>query len=118
MIAATPGPVKLAVGLLLTLLVCACTEDDSALSPAARRGHAVYVAACGSCHHPRKPWEEGPIGPAIAGSTRELLEAKVLHGHYPPGYRPKRNTHSMPLQAYLKDRIGDLAAYLSEVQRD
>ena len=34
--------------------------------------------------------EDGSVGPAVAGASRELIEAKVLRGEYPPGYTPKR----------------------------
>jgi hypothetical protein len=52
------------------------------------------------------------IGPAIAGASFELLEAKLLRGAYPPGYSPKRNTKTMPPLPHLADHIADLAAYL------
>ena len=58
------------------------------------------------------PDQQGVIGPAVAGASRELLEAKVLRGAYPPGYAPKRNTKTMPPLPHLRDHIGDLAAYL------
>ena len=44
----------------------------------------------------RRPRPTRPRRPRVKGSSRELLEAKVLHGKYPPGYRPKRPTAVMP----------------------
>jgi hypothetical protein len=52
------------------------------------------------------------VGPPIKGSSRELLEAKLLRGGYPPGYRPKRPTAVMPAQSQLAAEIPALAAYL------
>ena len=55
---------------------------------------------------------DGPIGPAVKGATRELLEARVVRGTYPPGYTPKRNTTVMPPMPTLAPSVDDLAAYL------
>jgi hypothetical protein len=52
------------------------------------------------------------VGPPVRGSSRELLEAKILKGTYPPGYAPKRPTTLMPPQPALARDIGGLAAYL------
>ena len=61
---------------------------------AADRGEVVYRTNCISCHN-RDPNLPGPIGPAIADSPRALIEARVLHGTYPPGYAPQRTTRTM-----------------------
>ena len=52
------------------------------------------------------------LGPAIKGSSRELLEAKILRGTYPPGYTPKRPSAVMQPMPHLASAIPDLAAYL------
>jgi hypothetical protein len=52
------------------------------------------------------------VGPEIKGVPREVLEAKVVKGSYPPGYTPKRPTAVMPPQAHLAPDIPALAAYL------
>lgn len=52
------------------------------------------------------------MGPPVKGASRELLEAKVLKGTYPPGYAPKRRTAIMPPQPALGPDIPDLAAFL------
>jgi len=77
----------------------------------ARRGRGIYLANCAACHN-ADPSKVGSVGPAIKGSSRELLEARVLKSSYPPGYVPKRQTSIMPPQPYLKSALPDLAAFL------
>ena len=60
---------------------------------------------------------EGSQGPAIAGSSRELVEDRVLYLKYPPGYTPKRMTHAMRALPLLVDRIDDLTVFLAEALR-
>jgi mono/diheme cytochrome c family protein len=94
---------------MLTLLL-AC-DTGPALSPEAERGRAVYQANCTACHNP-DPALDGSLGPAVKGSSRALLEARLVRGSYPEGYTPKRGTTLMvPLPA-LSGSVGDLAAYL------
>ena len=69
------------------------------------------MANCIACHN-NDPAKDGPIGPAIKGSPKELLAARVLSMSYPPGYTPKRPTKVMPQFPYLKSEIPYLAAYL------
>ncbi|MBI4082961.1 MAG: cytochrome c oxidase subunit II [Candidatus Lambdaproteobacteria bacterium] len=83
----------------------------------AGKGKQVYMGICFACHGP-DPGKDGPIGPAITGSSRALIEARVMHGNlnfaksYPPGYKPKRNTQLMTPFPNLQEQIDDLAAYL------
>ncbi|MEM7202488.1 MAG: cytochrome c [Planctomycetota bacterium] len=110
------GVAAAAPALLGLLPACMPAEDVPAdWSRAAGRGRDVYRAWCASCHHPSEPWRDGAQGPAVAGASRALLEAKVLRGEYPPGYEPKRRGGTMPIQAHLKDRLGDLTEYLAVV---
>jgi mono/diheme cytochrome c family protein len=101
---------------VLGLLAVACSRsDDAPLSELAREGEKVYQNVCIACHN-GNPNLDGALGPANAGSTEELLTAKVLHGEYPPGYTPKRpGSATMPHFEYLADKIPALAAYLGEV---
>ena len=95
--------------------IAACSDDDGANSKTKRevkRGRAVFLANCVACHN-NDPSRDGPIGPAIKGSSRELLLARVLSSDYPPNYRPKRPTKIMPQFPFLKDEIPSLAAYLN-----
>jgi len=103
---------------LIALLTAAalnpgCSDDDASLSPSAREGKRIYMNVCIACHN-GNPNRDGSPGPAIAGSSRELLEARVIRGEYPPGYTPKRPTATMPRFAYLADKIDALGAYLIE----
>ena len=50
----------------------------------------------------------------MAGSSRELIAARVLRAEYPPGYAPKRETRLMPPQPHLARYLDDLAAYLAD----
>ncbi len=76
------------------------------------RGAVIYRTNCVSCHN-RNPSLPGPLGPAIAGSSRSLIQARVLRGTYPPGYHPQRNSHTMRALPWLDGHIDDLTAYLA-----
>ena len=85
--------------------------ERETLSPEAQRGRQVYLGQCTACHA-SDPSQPGPVGPEIKGSSRELLEAKVLRGSYPPGYKPKRPTAVMPPQPQVANDLPALEAYL------
>lgn len=98
------------------LMFTACSKESDQSSPAAKdpdwqRGRAIFVANCVACHN-NDPSKDGPIGPAIKGSSKELIEARVLGNGYPPNYKPKRSTKVMPQFPFLKSEIPYLAAYL------
>jgi mono/diheme cytochrome c family protein len=100
----------LAVGIGLVTVVGGCSESPPA-SPEAVRGGQIYSGRCTACHNP-DPARPGSVGPPVKGSSRELLEAKLLRGTYPPGYPPKRTTGIMPVQPLSGDEIIALAAFL------
>ena len=109
----------LAIGLCLivpALGLFACGGGSSTETPSGagdrERGRRIYMATCIACHNV-DPARDGAIGPAVKGSSRELLEARILSASYPPGYTPKRKTALMPKQPQLAKDIPDLAAYLS-----
>lgn len=81
----------------------------------AARGREIYGNICSTCHG-SSPTEAGTVGPAIAGSPPELVEAKVLRGEYPPGYTPKRGSRAMPPMPFLEDHLPDIVAYLQAAQ--
>ena len=95
------------VVLAAALGFAACAGDGSP----AGRGRRVYLAQCTACHN-SDPSKNGPLGPAVKGSSRELLEARVLRGVYPPGYKPKRGTAIMQPMPQLASALDDLAAFL------
>jgi mono/diheme cytochrome c family protein len=99
------------------LSISACSKDSDRSSRSGgkgdwERGRAVYVANCVACHN-NDPSKDGPIGPALQDSPKELLEFRVLRTAYPPGYKPKRDTKVMPTFPFLKNEIPYLTAYLS-----
>ena len=83
----------------------------SAQAGDAAKGKAVFMANCIACHN-MDPAKVGPIGPAIKGASKELLEAKVINNTYPAGFKPQRDTKIMPPLPHLKANLDDLAAYL------
>jgi mono/diheme cytochrome c family protein len=95
----------------LAAVLAGCSGQGSSLSPEAERGRQLYVAQCTSCHS-SDPAQNGPLGPAVKGSSRELLEARLLRGVYPSGYTPKRPSAIMQPMPHLAGSLNDLAAYL------
>jgi mono/diheme cytochrome c family protein len=95
--------------LALAFALGGCSE--SGLSPSAERGRQVYLAHCIACHN-TDPAQAGAVGPPLRGSSRELLETKVLYGTYPPGYTPKRPTTVMVPIPAVAPEIASLAEYL------
>ena len=98
-----------AVLLLLMLALTACSEGGG--NALADRGRQVYLSQCTTCHGP-DPGANGPVGPAIRGASKDLLEAKVVKGAYPAGYKPKRPTQVMPPQPQLAPEVAALAEFL------
>ena len=94
--------------------LCALACKPGGESTPAERGKLAYVANCTACHN-ADPTKDGTIGPAIAGSSLELVRARVLKAEYPPGYTPKRDSHLMPAQPFLSADVPDLAAYLGSL---
>ncbi len=78
----------------------------------AKRGAGVYYGNCTACHNPN-PKLDGPLGPALAGSSLELITMRVLHVQYPEGYTPKRDTAIMLPLPYLEPELPALAAFLN-----
>src|SRR5712691_8674019 len=109
-------PAALLVASALATFAGGCKTPARKLTPA-QRGEVVYRTNCASCHGP-DPNQPGALGPAIAGSPRALIEARVLHRSYPPGYRPKRHTHLMQPLPWMAAHIDDLTAYLDAVTTD
>jgi mono/diheme cytochrome c family protein len=98
---------------LCVLAAFACKPADK-VDPV-EVGRSAYLANCIACHN-ADPTKDGSVGPAIAGSSPELVEARVTRAAYPPGYTPKRTTQLMPAQPFLKDMVPNLAAYLGSLR--
>ncbi len=101
--------VRAAAAVSLAAALCACGDEGGA-DPVAR-GERAYRANCVVCHA-IDPTRDGSVGPAVAGASRELVEARVLRAEYPAGYTPKRDTLLMPAQPFLAPEVPYLAAYL------
>lgn len=77
-------------------------------------GRAVYNANCIACHN-MNPAQDGALGPAVAGSSYELLEARIVRGDYPEGYEPKRPSRIMVALPHLEPKLEELTAYLTSL---
>jgi len=107
-------PRALAVTIAFLPAACGPGKPPAGSTPeqvAAERGRRVYSVTCTTCHNP-DPSKPGAIGPAIRGSSRALIEARVLRAGYPPGYEPQRKSKLMPAMPHLAGSIDDLAAFL------
>ncbi|MCE3011238.1 MAG: cytochrome c [Proteobacteria bacterium] len=104
--------------LFLGFALVSCTKKPAAdlaqLSPEqlVERGRAVYGTNCIACHN-TDPKQDGTVGPAIWGSSAELLKYKLVIGGYPAGYQAKRPNQVMPKFPQLEREIPALEAYLN-----
>lgn len=104
----------LALALAAMAAGAACgREEGAALSEAAQRGRGVYMNVCVACHN-ADPAKDGTLGPNLVGTTRELIEWRVVKGAYPPGYTPKRATGAMPAFPHLAADVDALYAFVRE----
>ena len=78
-------------------------------------GRVTYNANCIACHA-MDPTQDGALGPAVAGSSAELLAARILRGEYPTGYTPKRESRVMVPMPHLQDKLPELVAYLDSLK--
>jgi mono/diheme cytochrome c family protein len=106
------------VGPALLLLGLACGEGPGpGERPPGARGETVYRSNCIACHA-LDPGQKGAIGPALEGTSLEVLEARVLRASYPPGYTPRQEGAVMPAFPHLEAEIPALHAYLQAAGRD
>lgn len=103
---------------MLSLVSCQKNADipKQPLSALETRGKAVFYSNCIACHNPN-PTLDGSIGPAVAGSSLDLITHRVLTRDYPPGYKPKRNSEVMPDFPQLKDDVPGLHAFLNTFKK-
>ena len=97
----------------LTLAACGQKKDMTPEQARVDKGSKLYTLRCASCHHPSDPRQNGAVGPAIAGSSLELIDARVNRGGYPEGYTPKRSTHVMPRLPATPEELEALHAFLN-----
>ena len=104
------------LALSLTPFLAGCPSGEASDPQAAlvKRGRVVYETNCIACHSP-DPRRDGPLGPAVACASSELLTAKVLRNEYPAGYKPKRETQAMVPLPHLEKELPALAAYLQSL---
>lgn len=98
--------------LILFILMASCTKKPTEPLALDKQGQKVYSIHCTACHN-ANPKLDGAIGPAVHGSSKELLEMRLISGTYPAGYKPKRETKIMTLLPFIKDEIPALHAYLN-----
>ncbi len=101
--------------LLLTLLVaCNKSTESKPVDPLISQGKAVYMSTCIACHNadPKLP---GSVGPDIAGSSYELLFARITKAEYPAGYTPKRTSKMMPAFPQHENDVKAIHAYLNSL---
>ena len=87
-------------------------EVELSAEELAARGRGIFMSNCIACHS-QNPSQVGAVGPAIAGSSLELIQAKVMRNEYPEGYTPKRESNAMIALPYLEKEIPALHAFLA-----
>jgi mono/diheme cytochrome c family protein len=111
--------------LLLLIAALACGDGTASQTGAAEegsvgdqvaRGEHYYQNVCIACHS-GDPNVDGTLGPALAGTPLEVVEAKVMRGEYPEGYAPKRDTATMPRFEFLGPELANITAYLASVEK-
>ena len=99
---------------LLAALALLAGCGKSAPRTEAQQGQTIYSLHCTACHNPN-PKQDGSLGPALAGSSLDMLLARVMRGEYPPGYAPKRSTHIMQPLPLTEEEVKSLHAYLNSL---
>lgn len=100
--------------LFFALVSCTKKEPPKQMTDAelVQRGKAIYMSNCTACHNV-EPSKDGSVGPAIKGSSEQLVEARVMRAEYPAGYTPKRQTKIMVALPGLKNEIPAIAKFLN-----
>jgi mono/diheme cytochrome c family protein len=105
--------------LFLMAVLGACTKKppvnlaDLTPDQLVQRGRQVYAMNCIACHN-SDPKLDGPIGPAVWGVSREVLNYKILGGSIPEGYARKKAGAVMPKMPHLEKELPALDAYLKQ----
>ncbi len=113
-------PIVSVVAIIIIMVILSITQapsDSRAPLPAAAEGRNIYDLMCVVCHDPDPTKDRvggTSPGPAVAGSSLELLEMRVLGVEYPEGYTPKRDTNMMTSFPLAPTKIRALHAFLSD----
>lgn len=103
----------------LMLLAMACTKKAAPVlsemteAQLVERGASIYQMNCIACHN-ADPAKDGVLGPAVTGSSLELLEERIMRAQYPKDYKPKRETRAMAALPHLANEIPALKAFLNK----
>lgn len=89
-----------------------CNKREATGDPRIAKGKVLYSFRCGSCHNVN-PAKDGTLGPAVNDASLELLKARIIHGTYPPGYTPKRDTKIMVRLPLTEEEVETIHAFLS-----
>ena len=99
-------PAKAGILIAVSLFLLACPPKNknevTELAQLTQKGQILFNTTCTACHN-TNPKFDGAIGPAIVGSSLELLQLKIRKGEYPVGYKPTRDTKVMTLMPQLSD---------------
>ncbi|EMJ99678.1 MULTISPECIES: cytochrome c [unclassified Leptospira] len=98
--------------LLFFALIFSFCKESKPLSPEAEAGRGLYMANCIACHN-ANPKLDGAVGPSVANSSYELLEAR-MRGEYPPGYLPKRQSTAMTRFNFTEAQLKSLEEFLKQ----
>ena len=98
---------------IIAVSLWACQPTSPAQNnPLLQQGRTTYLSQCISCHN-SDPKKDGAMGPAVFGSSRELLEARIMKGTYPENYAPKRSSTIMQPLPHLKKDLEALTIFLN-----
>ena len=110
---------KFLTGLFFLTVLSSCTKkandsstDQLTADQLVQRGKSVYNLNCIACHN-SDPSKDGSAGPAISGSSKQLLEARILRATYPEAYKSKRESKQMPALPHLEKEIPAIQAFLN-----
>ena len=117
-VSSVPGALRarnfalLALVLLISEFWIACGKKGAGDADGGVSGRSLYALHCTACHN-GNPAIDGSLGPAIKGSSLDLIQARVLRGEYPAGYAAKRNTHIMPKLPLTEADVESLQVFLN-----
>ncbi len=104
------------VFVLLLFVLSACKKEAPTQSDGEalyQRGKLTYITRCAVCHN-QDPHQPGSVGPDVFGSSKELVEARVMRAEYPAGYKPKRDTHLMVALPDVQNDIDAIYSFLND----